>query len=135
MVTPEGGRMRKKQMRHEHRLGAPQVSVGRHQRRAGGLRPSSQRQNEPGHSLLHHRQPPPEVEPQVKRHLLVSRASRVEPATNITHPFDELPLDKGVDILVGTRHKTWISSAPFENFAEPSGNGLCVFGGEDAGTG
>ena len=59
----------------------------------------------------------------------------MEPSTDITYSLDESPLDKGVDILVGPRHKTRVGAAEFENLAETCGNGLCVVRGEDGGRG
>ena len=90
----------------EHRLGAPQVGVGRHQRVAGLLGLADERRDDAHDRRSDRGQPAPQVEPQVERDLLVARAAGVQALAGVADALDQLALDPGVDVLVVALRRT-----------------------------
>ncbi len=72
--------------------------------------------------LLKPGNPPPEIEPEIQRHLLVARAARMQPLAQIANALDELPLDERVHIFVWTVDERGLAPAPFENVLERGRN-------------
>ena len=100
MIASQRGNMRQKEMRDEHRLRAPQVRIGRHQRGAARARPPGQRRDHRAQLFLKKRNAPPKIQAQVERNLLVPRSAGMQSLSEIAHALDELPLDKRVHVLV-----------------------------------
>ena len=111
MVAPQRRRVRQEEVRDEHRLRAAQVRVRRHQRGAGRLGLIGAGRDERRDRLLQHRNPPPQVQPQVERDLLVARAAGVQTPAGVADPFDQLALDEAVHVFVGARHECRIAAA------------------------
>ncbi len=105
-------------MRDQHRLRGAEVREGRHERVAGGRGLRRQRTDDARDAPLQQRDPPPQVEPQVERDLLVARSAGVQPPAGIADALDELPLDEAVNILVVARHEGRIRAASFEQRLE-----------------
>ena len=74
------------------------------------------------HVLLQRRNPPPKIEAQVQRHLLVSRAPRVQTFAEIAHALDELALDERVHVFVGAVDEHGLAAPPLENIDERRGH-------------
>ena len=72
--------------------------------------------------MLQRRNPPPKIEAQVQRHLLVSRAPRVQTFAEIPHALDELALDKRVHVFVGAVDEHGFAAPPLENIDERRGH-------------
>jgi hypothetical protein len=104
VIASQRGRMREKEVRDEHGLGASKVRVRRHQGRGRLLRLIGARADERRQVLLQEWDPPAQVQPQVERDLLVARAARVQPASGVADALDKAPLDEAVDILIGPGH-------------------------------
>ena len=79
--------------------------------------------------------PPPEIEPEIQRDLLVARAAGVQPLAQIADALDELPLDECVHIFVGTVDERGLAPASLENVRERRGHLLRFGRVEDAGAG
>ena len=62
---------------------------------------SRQRVDDAGDGALQHRNPPPQIQPQIERHLLVARSAGVQAAAGVAEPLDQQPLDEAVDVFVG----------------------------------
>jgi hypothetical protein len=92
--------VREKEVGRQHRLRAAQVRVRRHDRVAHRLGALHQREGQGAQLLLDDRNPPPKVQAQVERHLLVSRAPRVQALSRVADALDQPPLDEAVDVLV-----------------------------------
>ena len=88
-------------MRDEHRLRRPEMRERRHQRVAGRRRLRRQRVDDARDRALQQRNAPPQIEPQVERHLLVARSAGVQPPAGVAEALDEQPLDEAVDVFVG----------------------------------
>ena len=94
-------------MRDQHRLRRPEVREGRHQRVAGRRAPArASAATTRATRLLQQRNPPPQIEPQIERHLLVARPAGVQPPAGVAEPLDEQPLDEAVHVFVGARRRT-----------------------------
>ena len=66
--------------------------------------------------------PPPKIEPQVERHLLVARASGVQTFAEIADALDELALDKRVHVFVGAVDERGFAASPLEDIDERRGH-------------
>ena len=64
------------------------------------------------------RNPPPDVEPQVERHLLVARPPGVEALARVADARDELALDERVHVLVGPVDERGICAGRLEQRLE-----------------
>ena len=114
-IAAQRRRVRQEEVRDEHRLRRTEVRERRHQRvaRRRGLR--GQRVDDAGDRALQQRDAPPQVEPQIERHLLVARAAGVQPAAGVAEPLDQQPLDEAVDVLVGAGDERRIGPALLED--------------------
>ena len=70
------------------------------------------RSHERSHGRLQRRNPPPQIETQVERDLLVARPSGMKAPPDVADTFDQLALDETVHILVRSRHERRVA-APF----------------------
>ena len=73
MVALQGCRVCQDEMGYQDRLGAPQVRVGGHQGQSSGRRLMGQHGDQRGERRLQLGDPPPEIQPQVERHLVIAR--------------------------------------------------------------
>jgi hypothetical protein len=89
---------------------------------AGGRRLAGQRAGERDEGVLHGRDPAFQVEPEIHRHLLVARTPGVQPLPRLANPFDQLPLDERVDVLVGTLEEAGGLGALLEDALKTPGN-------------
>ncbi len=122
VVAPQRRDMRQKEVRHEHGHRAPKMRVGRHDSRAGRFRLASRARRRPRRAAVCSTgNPPPEIEPQIQRDLLVARAARVQALAQVADALDELPLDERVHIFVGTVDERGLAPAPLENVRERRG--------------
>ena len=102
-------------MRDQHRLRRAEVRERRHQRVARRRRLRGERVDERRDGALQQRNAPPQVEPQIERHLLVARSSGVQPAAGVAEPLDEQALDEAVHVLVGAGDERRIRPASLED--------------------
>ena len=111
-------------MRDEHRLRRTEVRERRHQRvaRRRGLR--RQRVDDAGDRALEQRNAPPQVEPQIERHLLVARPAGVQTPAGVAEPLDEQPLDEAVHVLVGAGDERRIATGPARG-SRPAPASIC----------
>ena len=100
MVATQRRRVGQPVVRDENRLRAAQVGVGRHQGVARPLGLVEARRDEAHHQPLDGGDAPPDVEPQVERHLLVARPARVQALACVADAGDQLALDERVHVLV-----------------------------------
>ena len=133
VVTPQRRRVGEEEVRRQHRLGAPQVRVGRHEHGPGPIRLRRQRRHQIHERALQHRQAPAEIEPQVERDLLVARAAGVQAAGGVAYPLHELPLDERVHVLVVARHEVRVAATDLANVAQGRADGGGLLGGEHPG--
>ena len=133
MVAPQRRRVREEEMRREHRLGAPQVRVRRHQRSTGRRRAAGERVDQPGHLALHRRQPPPQVQPQVERHLLVAGAAGMQPPAHVARALDQLALDECVHVLVVALEERGVAPPGLQDGGQSVADGGGVRRGQHAG--
>ena len=108
------------------------MRVRRHDSRAGRLRLSRERADHRRKLLLQTGNPPPEVEPQIERHLLVARAAGVQTLAEVADALDELPLDERVHIFVGAVDERGLAPAALEDVRERGGHLLGFGAVEDA---
>src|SRR4029079_5484761 len=87
------------------RLRTAKVRVRRHHRVAARFGQAAEHANEIDESLLDLRNTSLQVEPEVKRDLLVARSAGVKPATSIADASDELALDERMDVFVLLRRR------------------------------
>ena len=135
VVTLESRGVGEQEMGHEDGLSAPQVGVGRHDRLTRRRRAARKRGHQRDDLPLQHRQPPPQVEAQIQRYLLVARTTGVEPAPDISQAVDELALDERVHVLVGTRDEPGIVPTAPADLDQRVANGAGVGGRQHAGSG
>ena len=135
MVALERRRVGQQEVGREDRLGAPQMRVRRHDRLSRRRRAAGQRGHQRDHFALRGGQPPAQVEAQVQRHLFVPRTARVEPASDVAEAVDELPLDEGVHVLVGTRDEPGIVPAAAADLDQRIADGGGLGGRQHAGPG
>src|SRR5258705_7294507 len=109
------------------------MRVRRHRRLAAALGLIGPRRDDVPDRLLEQRNPPPQVEAQVERDLLVTRAAGVEAAARVADPLDQFALDEAVDVLVGTVDVRRVAAAFLEHLLEPFANGGGVLLREHAG--
>ena len=133
VVAAQRGGVRQKEVRHQHRLRLAQVRVRRHQRLAGVRGAIGERGHDLGHGALQHRDLPPQIEPQVERHLLVARAAGVQAPAGVADALDELTLDEAVHVFVGTGHPLRVAAALFEDGGERAHDGGDVVARQHAG--
>src|SRR4029077_13636042 len=90
----------------------------RHQRVAcrGGL--PGQRSDRALDAALQKGDPPPQVQAEIDRDLLVARASRVQPPSGIAEALDEQPLDEAVDVFVGSVDESRLRASALEDTGE-----------------
>jgi hypothetical protein len=117
-IAPQRRRVREEEMRDQDRLRGAEVRERRHQRvaRRRGLR--RERVDHAGDGALQQRDPPPQVEPQIERNLLVARSAGVQPAPGVAQAFDQQPLDEAVDVFVRSVDEGGIHSSLLEDGAE-----------------
>ena len=84
-----------------HRLGALQMGVARHDVPGRFLRFIAQNADKLLHLRLQIRAGPPQIQPDVQRHLVVAAAAGVQPLARIPHPCGEGLFHEGVYILGG----------------------------------
>src|SRR5450830_1883417 len=92
--------VREQEMGHEDRLCAAEMRVRRHQRIT---RPPGQRDELPDRlrdGALDVRHAALEIQSEIDGHLLVPRASGMQPPPRVADARDELTLDEGMDIFV-----------------------------------
>ena len=131
-IAAQRRRVREKKMRDEHGLRRAEMGERRHQRVAGGGRLRGQPLDDRGHRALQQRDAPPQVEPQIERHLLVARSSGVQPSAGVAEPFDELPLDETMHVLVAAVDERRVRAPELEDPGQRRFNLLRFVCGEHA---
>jgi len=100
VIAAKRRRVSEKEMRHEDRLGRPQMRERGHHRVAGRSRLLRQRCYEIDEGVLQERKAAPQIQAQVDRDLLVARTPGVKTTAGIAEPLGEQALDEGVNVLV-----------------------------------
>ena len=118
VVAPERRGVGEKEVRHEHGLRRPKMREGRHQRVARGGRLRRQRRDDAANASLQARDAPEQIQPQIDRHLLVARASRVQTPPRVAEPLDELPFDEAVNVLVRAVDKRRVAAPALEDLSQ-----------------
>ena len=101
MVAAQRRHVAQQKVRHQHGHRATQVGVRGHERIARLLGLIRQRRNESPDESLKQRDAPPEIQPEIDRHLLVARATRVKPASGFADSLNQHTFDEAVHVLVG----------------------------------
>ena len=100
VIAAKRGGMRQKVVRDQHRLGAAQVRVGRHQRRPGTFGLIGAGADQRRDARLQRRDAAAQIQPQIERHLLVARAAGMQTPAGVANPLDQLALDEAVNVFV-----------------------------------
>ena len=133
MIAPQRGGVAQQEVRHQHRHGAAQVRVGRHQRVAGLFGLIGERGDGRAQFVLQPRDPAAQVQPQVDRDLLVARTAGVQSTAGIADARDELALDERMDVFVVAGDPRRIAAALLEDLRQALADGLAVRRVEHAG--
>ena len=107
-VAPECGGVREPHMCDQHRLGPTQVRVRGHDGLARRLRLVRECLDEPSQRQPNRGNASHQVQPDIDRHLFVSRTAGVQtaPAADAL----DIALDEAVDVPVGGRGQRWIGA-------------------------
>ena len=127
--------MRQKEVGNQHRLGASQVCVGRHDGVTGGRGSPRERSDQADDLFLYFEETSPHIQPEIERDLFVARAARVQTFSDLADPLHQLPFDKRVYVLIGTGQGLGSSTAVLPNLGQSAPNRRRLFGRQNAGSG
>ena len=118
MIAAQRRGVAEQEVADQHRHRPAHVGVGRHQRVAGAVGLIGQGRHRGPHLGLQQRNAPPQVEPEVERHLLVARAPGVQAPPVVADERHQLPFDEAVDVLVVAADPGGIGAAALENLLQ-----------------
>ena len=124
--------MREEEVRHQDRHGPPEMCVRRHHRIAGRCCLFRERVDYQCQLPLQQRDPTPQIQAQIDRHLLVTRTACVKTLAKVASPLHQLPLDERVHVFIVTVDERRILPASLEDLAKSGRHHFCLRLAEDA---